>query len=185
MDKRDAIMQAALQLFAERGFYGTSVAQIADLAGVGAGTIYRYFKDKEMLVNEIFQYWKRELARAILDDLSTDQSFRQVFHHIWTRMSKFSKDNPHVIKFLEFHHHASYLDDESRRISDMLAEQFQNFIETQRRDQVTREAPPELLVAILIGAFVGVEKAARNGELELTPEIEAEAEEIGWQAIRR
>lgn len=185
MDKREAILQAALQLFAERGFHGTSVAQIADLADVGAGTIYRYFKDKEVLVNEIYQHWKTDLARAILEDLATDQSPRQIFHQIWTRMSRFSRENPQVIMFLEFHHHASYLDDESRKLSDALAGQFQSFLEAQRRAEVTRESPPELLVAILIGAFVGVAKAVRNGILELTPEIEAEAEEICWQAIRR
>src|ERR1035437_2808422 len=42
-DKREAILGAALELFAERGFHGTAVPQIADKAGVGAGTIYRYF----------------------------------------------------------------------------------------------------------------------------------------------
>ncbi|MEA2752174.1 MAG: Bacterial regulatory protein tetR family, partial [Myxococcales bacterium] len=37
-DKREAILDAALTLFAERGFHGTSVPDIAQLAGVGAGT---------------------------------------------------------------------------------------------------------------------------------------------------
>jgi AcrR family transcriptional regulator len=43
-DKREAIMAAALDLFVERGFYGTAVPEIAEKAGVGAGTIYRYFE---------------------------------------------------------------------------------------------------------------------------------------------
>src|SRR5438067_8425981 len=43
-DKREAIMSAALELFVERGFYGTAVPEIAERAEVGAGTIYRYFE---------------------------------------------------------------------------------------------------------------------------------------------
>ncbi len=69
MPKRQLILDAALELFAERSFYGASVAEIADRAGVGAGTIYRYFKDKDVLVNELYQYWKREMTRAIAEDL--------------------------------------------------------------------------------------------------------------------
>ena len=46
MDKREAILEAALELFAERGFHGTAVPLIAAKAHVGAGTIYRHFKDK-------------------------------------------------------------------------------------------------------------------------------------------
>ena len=57
-DKREAIMQAALELFVERGFYGTAVPEIADRAGVGAGTIYRYFESKEALVNALYREQK-------------------------------------------------------------------------------------------------------------------------------
>jgi AcrR family transcriptional regulator len=45
-DKRDAILDAALELFAEFGFYGTAVPQVAEKAKVGAGTIDRYFENK-------------------------------------------------------------------------------------------------------------------------------------------
>ena len=58
--KREAILDAALSLFAERGYHGTSVPSIAKRAGVGAGTLYRYFENKEKLVNALFLREKRE-----------------------------------------------------------------------------------------------------------------------------
>jgi AcrR family transcriptional regulator len=63
-EKRDAILAAALELFAERGFHGTSVPEIAERARVGAGTIYRYFPSKEALVNALFRAQKLELGRT-------------------------------------------------------------------------------------------------------------------------
>ena len=45
-DKADAILAAALNLFVERGFHGTSVLSVAERAGVAAGTIYHYFVAK-------------------------------------------------------------------------------------------------------------------------------------------
>src|SRR5262245_28981195 len=67
-DKAEAIMAAALELFIKRGFYGTAVPEIAERAGVGAGTIYRYFESKEALVNAIYRQQKLEFAKLVLDD---------------------------------------------------------------------------------------------------------------------
>ncbi|MDA8403839.1 MAG: helix-turn-helix domain containing protein, partial [Desulfobacteraceae bacterium] len=47
-DKRNNIILAAMTLIAEQGFYGTSMSMIAEKAGVGIGTIYRYFEDLEI-----------------------------------------------------------------------------------------------------------------------------------------
>jgi AcrR family transcriptional regulator len=47
--KRLAIIEQAIRAFAELGFRGTDVQMIADRAGVGKGTVYRYFHSKEEL----------------------------------------------------------------------------------------------------------------------------------------
>ena len=46
-NKPDVIVQAALELFAENGFHCSPISQLAALAKVGVGSIYRYFKDKD------------------------------------------------------------------------------------------------------------------------------------------
>lgn len=185
MNKKEAILKAALELFAARGFYGASVADIAERAQVGAGTIYRYFRDKEALVNSLYQLWKREMMSAILTDLPTDLPARQIFHQLWNRMAQFAQDNPEALIFLEAHHHAAYLDQTSRELTAWAKQQFQEFFESSRSDQITRDAPPEMLVAVVVGAFMGVQKAFINGLVEQTPANEALAEEICWEAVRR
>jgi AcrR family transcriptional regulator len=55
MATRDRILQAALSCFAERGFDGTSVRQIAVRAGVSLGLLYHYFPGKEAVLVELFQ----------------------------------------------------------------------------------------------------------------------------------
>ena len=54
-DKREAILAAALDLFNERSFNGTPMPLVAERAGVGAGTIYRYFESKEALGNVVYR----------------------------------------------------------------------------------------------------------------------------------
>ena len=53
-DKKTAIMNTALKLFTERGFHGTSTAQISKELGVGTGTLFNYFPTKEELINSLY-----------------------------------------------------------------------------------------------------------------------------------
>jgi TetR/AcrR family transcriptional regulator, fatty acid metabolism regulator protein len=61
-DKRDAILRAAIETFAARGFFNAQVADVARSAGVAAGTVYLYFRGKDDLLISIFE---RTMAEAI------------------------------------------------------------------------------------------------------------------------
>src|SRR3954463_7500014 len=99
--KRAAILDAAVELFAERGFHGTAVPLVAEKAGVGAGTLYRHFDSKEALVNALYQHWKGELGRRVMSDFPVSAPTREQFHTIWSRMVGFGIDFPQAIQFLE------------------------------------------------------------------------------------
>src|SRR5919201_1091862 len=53
--KRHAILRAAIDVFAERGYFNAQVADVARAAGVAAGTVYLYFKSKDDLLVSIFE----------------------------------------------------------------------------------------------------------------------------------
>jgi len=59
-DKRDAILRAAIETFAARGFFAAQVADVARAAGVAAGTVYLYFRGKDDLLISIFDRAMRE-----------------------------------------------------------------------------------------------------------------------------
>jgi TetR/AcrR family fatty acid metabolism transcriptional regulator len=58
--KRDALLRAAIDVFAERGFFNAQVADVARAAGVAAGTVYLYFRSKDDLLVSIFERTMRE-----------------------------------------------------------------------------------------------------------------------------
>ena len=60
IDKRDAILKAATQVFARRGYFQSQVADIARAAGVAAGTVYLYFRSKDDLLASIFERTMKE-----------------------------------------------------------------------------------------------------------------------------
>ena len=58
--KRDAILRAAIDVFAGRGYFNAQVADVAKAAGVAAGTVYLYFRSKDDLLVSIFEQTMRE-----------------------------------------------------------------------------------------------------------------------------
>lgn len=58
-EKRILIVQAAARVFAQKGYSGTSIADIASRAEIGKGTIYEYFKSKEDLFFAVFEWFAR------------------------------------------------------------------------------------------------------------------------------
>ena len=65
VDKRRAILDAAVRVFARQGYHATRVADIADEAGVAYGLVYHYFRSKEAVMTELFtERWSLLLAAA-------------------------------------------------------------------------------------------------------------------------
>jgi AcrR family transcriptional regulator len=184
-DKAEAILDAALDLFAERGFDGTAVPQVAERAKVGAGTIYRYFPSKEVLVNQLYQRWKTRLGRALLDGFPFDRPHREQFHHFWVRSTEFARNHPTALRFLELHHHAPYLDDASRAVEQTVLEPARVFFQETAKRQITKPLEPMLLGSLVWGALVGLFKAHWEGRLELSEQALQQAEDCCWEAIRR
>src|SRR4029078_1060186 len=109
-EKRDAILRAAIETFAARGFFNAQVADVARTAGVAAGTVYLYFRGKDHLLISIFEKTMKEaiasgresiakhtdplaqlrtIARLHLDRMSRDRALAVVFQVELRQSTKF------------------------------------------------------------------------------------------------
>lgn len=109
-DKRDALLRAATETFAARGFFNAQVADVARAAGVAAGTVYLYFHGKDDLLISIFDKTMKEaiasgrrsiqdltdpmaqlraLARLHLDRMGRDRALAVVFQVELRQSTKF------------------------------------------------------------------------------------------------
>jgi AcrR family transcriptional regulator len=69
-DKREQeILEAAAAVFAERGFRTTRMADVAERAGIGKGTVYEYFRSKEDLFLRLFDWYASEAFASTLGQL--------------------------------------------------------------------------------------------------------------------
>jgi AcrR family transcriptional regulator len=183
-DKREQILDAALELFVERGFFGTAVPEIAEKAGVGAGTIYRYFESKEALVNTIYRQEKQRFAQVVLDDFPANATTREQFRTMWMRMAKFATDNLKAFIFMELHHHQRYLDAESKSLEQRMLALFTGVVVAAQARRELKSGPPRLLMGIVMGAFVGVIRSCVEVEQALDEADWVLAEQVLWEAVR-
>ncbi|MFB7878436.1 TetR/AcrR family transcriptional regulator [Nocardia sp. NPDC056064] len=82
---RNQILDAAAELFGERGITGTSTNRIAVAAGVSIGTVYRYFSDRSRMVDELLDRLLTDIETAFtaslfkLEDMSVHDMFATIF----------------------------------------------------------------------------------------------------------
>ncbi len=75
-DKRALILKAAIKVFASTGYHGARVSDIAREAGIAYGLVYHYFKNKEEILDRIFdEQWSGflEAVEAIADTKSSTE----------------------------------------------------------------------------------------------------------------
>ena len=182
--KRELIIKAALQVFAEHGLHGTPVPPIADRAGVGVGTLYRYFDSKEALINAAFCDAKQRLQDHLLVDLDLLDPSRALFDTLWARLTAFARHEPETFQFLEMQDHHSYLTPESRSQEQaLLIPLGMMVIIGQRNGLLSDRLKPDLAIALFWGAFVGIFKAERLNYLTLSDEDLKLARDACWLAM--
>jgi len=158
LDKRTQIVEASLALFAERGFDGTTVPEIAQRANVGAGTIYRYFSSKEALVNALFQDRLAKLHQAFEQDFPGSSDSRAQFHHIMSRLSRFAETDLNALHFIDTHYYFRLLDEQSLKIYRELFDLLDRFILSGQQQGMIKDIPAHTLILMVFGAFLGMYK---------------------------
>jgi TetR/AcrR family transcriptional regulator, repressor of fatR-cypB operon len=183
-DKRRRILDAALAMFAERGYHGVAVPEVAVAAGVGIGTLYHYFEHKQQLVNEVYRDAKQRLRAALIDDLAAPDvlvpgAVRTWFTALWTRLADFARREPDAFRFLEMQDHVAYLDAASRQLE--LATLAPLFLVGKRVHDRAGGERVDVVMALLWGAFVGLVKASRLGYLRLDAAALLSAGDTAWR----
>ncbi|MFV7771772.1 MULTISPECIES: TetR/AcrR family transcriptional regulator [Shewanella] len=92
--KKQAILDTALQLFVSQGFHATSTATIAREAGVATGTLFHHFPSKEQLLEQLFLGVKQEFADAIQAGASKSGKLKQDAKQLWFAALTWAMANP-------------------------------------------------------------------------------------------
>lgn len=187
-DKRDEIVRAALELIAELGFHGAPMALIAERAGVGAGTIYRYFENKDVLISELYRELEERIFPLLMEGYVTEKPIRERFLHLGTRLLRYFIENPLDFRYLEQFHNSPY--GVEHRRDKLLGENegcdvFRELFEEGVAQQVMKDFPLVILFALAFGPLLSVARDHVLGFVALDDPLIARIIEACWDGVRR
>ncbi len=190
-DKRSAILRAAMELIAENGFHGAPTAMIATRAGVGTGTIYRYFADKDVLIREVHRELEERMHPILMVRYPADRPLKERFDHFYTGLMRFLLDNPLEFKFLEQFYDSPYgvamRRDKifNQKTSEQQCDTVKSLFEEGVASGSMKDLPLAILFALFFGPLIAVARDHTLGFVELDDELIRKTAEAGWDAIRR
>ena len=181
--KRPAIVAAATSLFASKGVDATSMREVAEAAGVREAAIYRHFRGKEEMAQEIFASWYGWYSQQVQEIVERGDSLREKLHalvHV-----EFEAARAHPQEFLYFcENEARFLRGLRRDIPRVR----QELIKMLRKEQASGEVrggDAALLADMLSGALCAVAISAIMRKDSRILESEELAAESCWQMIKR
>ena len=153
-DKRNAILDAATRVFAERGLTAAPTSEISKQAGVAEGTLFTYFKTKDDLINALYREIKLELADAMMSDFPRKKNVGTRLRHVWDRYVNWGIANPKQRKVLAQLTVSEALTKESRDAGGAPFVEFQIMIRDAIDGRVFRHDLPAELISQSLAALV-------------------------------
>ncbi len=184
IDKRTLLLDTTLDLLSEFGFHGTPISLIAQRAGVGAGTIYRYFPNKEELINELFKEIKRKVIGAMLNNYGEEGTYKERFRHLWKNMVYYFIEHPREFQFIEQHRYAPYMSNLTREESFMILSPIMMFFIECKRARAMKDLPLYTIIALLYGPIVSLLKQHIDNNQNLSEDRIEQAAEACWDAVK-
>jgi len=184
-DKHKKILTAAEILLAERGFYGLSMKALANSAGVAAGTIYRYFENKEDLINQLHQHVKEELAVVTFQGLHDELSQKEKYALCWRNTYQSVLTNPNrLIAVSMLFLRPCVKGQEMLSCNDQLFAPLFNIYEQGIREQIFHDFPVPALISLSFESSVNLAKKVMNHSIEQPDEqLITQIIDASWQAI--
>ncbi|SEH08973.1 TetR/AcrR family transcriptional regulator [Candidatus Venteria ishoeyi] len=109
---QEKVLQTALELFSERGYFNTSLQDIRKAADVSIGAIYHHFKNKEELAKSLYVNLLLRMETDIQQILVRETNCQQRYREIVRFLFQMALDEPKTMQFILSAKHQEYLPDE-------------------------------------------------------------------------
>ncbi len=183
-DKRQAILDAALKIFAENGFHSSPTSQISKMANVGTGTIYRYFENKDSLINALYDEVDQRLRATAWEDIDEQAPVRENLFHLLGIVFRFLLDNPSDFKFFEQYYNSPYGIEKKRSQEETCDKPMVMIFEKGIEQQIIKDLPHDLLFALCFGPMTMLIRDQLTGYFTITDEMIQTTIKATWDSIR-
>ena len=180
---RQRLVRAALELFTTQGYHVTTTPQIAKKAGVAEGTIYKHFRSKEQLLNEIYRGAARWATKLVKEADVTKRGAREKLAELGRGLASGAAREPAVARMFFLDRHGDLLDEESHKVARSFRLALESLIAQGKAEGSVKAGAAELWASVWLGVVtLAIERVTARewseGQAALKQTIDA-----AWDAI--
>ncbi len=154
--KHQRILQAAVKIFAEKGFYKAKISEIAREAGVADGTIYLYFKNKDDILIQLFEEEMDRMIESMRGELSRFEEPLEKLKAFVRRHLGVVEENPRLAEVIQVE-----LRQSNKFVKNYTNRKFQEYLnlveeiirEGQQRGVLRPDIEPSIAKRVIFGAL--------------------------------
>ncbi len=152
---RDRILQAALKLFAQKGYEKTTTKELAAEAQVAEGTLFRHFNNKKAILIEVATLGWMDLLTDFLTELSEMGSYNAIAQVMRRRMRHMRK-NKNLLRvcFIEAQFHPELQERIQSEVIDKMTDVAEAFFQSAIDKGIYRAIDPKIIAKMFLGMFV-------------------------------
>lgn len=153
-DTETKILQAALKLFAQRGFSGTTTRDLAQAAGVAEGTLFRHFENKKAILVAVASQGWVDILTDLLTELSEMASYKAIGQVMQRRMLNLRKNSALMrVCFMEAQFHPELREQIQTEVIGKMIDVAEAFFQTAMDRGVYRPMNPRMVARVFLGMF--------------------------------
>lgn len=185
-DTRDAILDTALTLFTERGYFNTSVHHIQKAAGISIGSIYHHFKNKEAVATALYDRLTEEMSRMILTVMEAHHTVQDRCRAVVKALFALTGEHPEKMAYMLHANHAEFINARKPVCSsvpfEMISSMVRNGMDT---GEIRPMDPVAATVSIFGGALRLIHLKLDNALPRPLPDYFDEVWEAAWRGVAR
>lgn len=180
-NKRDAILNAMLDVVVERGFHEAPMSLIEKRAGASAGVIYHHFSSKEEIIQALYERIRALKRATLLEDYSPEMDAKDAFILVWTNTYHFYRRHFRELRFLDQYESAGFhCRPDKNSPPDKNQTEFERRFRSRSKGGVLNDLPQEVLRELTLGLAQRLAKQPRK----LTSSVLRDVAEKVWEAVR-
>ncbi|MCS6894349.1 MAG: TetR/AcrR family transcriptional regulator [Deltaproteobacteria bacterium] len=186
---RREILAAALKLFTEKGFYSSTIKDLAELVSLSVGAVYNHFNSKEEIAYVLFKESISLFKKALADSTRESRNPKDFVIRTVKTVLIFSQKNIRISKYLWLCRHDEFLREFASNPSlltyDEFGKLFSRHINFARKNKLIKPYPPAVIWTIIFGVPLSYIRDWLDNLIKLEPSrVSNMLSEAVWMALQ-
>jgi AcrR family transcriptional regulator len=181
--KHEALVKATINLVNNNGFRATTMSKIAEEANVATATIYLYFKNKQDLINKVYNEVKSEFNEYAFKDYDELLPVEEGFEIIWKNIADFYLNETEHAMFISQCDNTPVIDDSTRQGELSHLQALLDLWERGQKEGGIKQMSPYLLYACTIYPLVFLMNMKKHNVFQISPDQLEDLYQSAWNSI--